>query len=1290
MIKNLSFQKLKEKYKMSKIDNSIIFENSYTKLYEKVYEFQTPKDYIYYENIDGEDQYTPLYEIFNSNPKTPMIELYDKYGKILKFSYFINAYYYFNVEPGKESDAINFFEKVNEGIYEYNQRIKDETGKIINNFIPYTSVNELVKGLNPWYNDYQFSLKTDLEQRGKIINIKEKLIEYEPVKNEGLNIEKMTFEFNPNIDVDREDKFSKKTLDIKPEIGILVFNEMRCSDRVPYIQFNNQYGEKFYKIYDIDNVSDISKFIDQSMYIDNKESTFFIKVLDPDYGEFVKNEDWDGIKKSSYIDCRYNLSKNKLDFTTSQMNRTKVIGSLNESYKLFNIRTEKRKYNIQAKLTIKNFTFKPEVLHFMILNEYESQLDLHGLISTYFFMDETNKTMAEKELFEIKYKALSNDDEDETLTALLPSSLTAKISQEGDDINIRIIKAMNNKVLSQFLEIFSRFLNIYKEYEEGISEIFESYIPEEDEDFEDDFEDDKKKDKTEKKVKQLRESFAEIRGVNSKDKNLLFSPGTTGYTRICECKKQPIIVETVEDAEDWKSRKFVYKNENMERQIGAFPPVKGEELFSFVCPEDDYPFPSVAKNNDINSKKFPFVPCCAKTDEINNPKSNYNNYYANKTDTDKDNPNKSYKLNTMKSLEDNREGEIPKQIQNLLDCKDSDEDKFKYARLGFGRSKNTFIHCILRAIKDPNYMKILEDTKAKEKYCENFRRNIPNLLPNFFEVCKQENYNKNKEYILSEITNVRKNFKSEMYYRILEEIFNINIYVILHRESMSNKEIKNEDPAIETPNHILTHIRPFRSDRYTIIILKHMGGEMENLKTPLYDLVFNSGILVKNEKGLAVSEREFIFDNRINNILYQAYINNNKSLVFDIDDSIIEAREYPYSRVYWPEIFKDFKIESQTIDSNGKCRSFNLFYTSDKTRDIRLTVYIPPSQPIDVPENEEVYKSEYEIVRHIFGTPSKEIKDGLWYRTIDFEYGIFIPCDTDSVEIYPETPVPSTELSINNPIIKFRNSRKYAILLLDCIIWGLRSNGILNLEDYLDEYENYIYVDEAVRPNIHPVKIRSYLTEKGDFVDLSRIWPEYFTSKNKVKLYPELYDKVIRYLANYYKETDGLSLPPNPYLTDVFKYEWDFSHKDITNRILIGEDHLKQWIKLRDNTYKGELQIYRELSKEKLENEIDIPFLYEHQKKIFLIQHVKEGNFTRALNCGDVWNRKKFNKGYDSSLIPVDRFIPHIIYDVSLTYQLFLNDENIKLNDGDSIKDAEKFVSLINFSGKYLAMLEVQ
>jgi hypothetical protein len=106
--------------------------------------------------------------------------------------------------------------------------------------------------------------------------------------------------------------------------------------------------------------------------------------------------------------------------------------------------------------------------------------------------------------------------------------------------------------------------------------------------------------------------------------------------------------------------------------------------------------------------------------------------------------------------------------------------------------------------------------------------------------------------------------------------------------------------------------------------------------------------------------------------------------------------------------------------------------------------------------------------------------------------------------------------------------------------------------------ENFIVEDESVRRNILPNKNISFISSEGDFTVLSLIWPEYFTNDNKVRLYPELYDKIVKYIAIYYKSVDGLSLPPEPYLSDIFKYEWDFISRE-QNRILIGENHLQRW-----------------------------------------------------------------------------------------------------------------------------------
>jgi hypothetical protein len=1260
--------------------SSDFFENSYTKYYHKTEEYNIPKKYIIYKYENGEDIYLSMKDVILENLNLSIFELYQLYSNNLKFTDFCLLYFFINISEKKEINVSKYIEQINNSFDIYN-RYQDESDEdIVNKYEKYTSEQDFISDFTRWFNQYNNEITQDLKTNEKIKSISKLLLNYEAIEPDKIILDKMKHEYAPNIDIDREKK-TKKSFILNNKIGILIFNEINCSLNIPYVQYNNSHGEKFYKIFDSDSVRDFSKIVDQNIYSDNKLNTIFFKVSDPDFEEEISNKE--SVNKSYYINCRYNLDTNKLDFVCEERKKENIILKLNSCYSMFNISKKNflNQYNIEAKLIFENVKINPYVIHFMILNELESGLELNGLLGTYFFVDESKKVIADKaELISIKYKSLTNGDEKSKSS--MPYSLRAKLFQENENLVIYITKAEDEKTLGSFIDIFSRFLSIYRENESRIWENLSFILDGDEEDSEEIIQQSEKT--GEKKIKQIRDTFKKIienEGGKPEESDELFSPGTTGYTRICECKKQPILLTDRKDIEDWENKTFIYKNQEQKRQIGSFIPVKGEVKFNYVCPEDDYPFPTVAKNNDkVNSKKYPFVPCCAKSDEINNPNSNYNNFYSVKED--KDNPNKNYKLFTMKSLEDNREGEISKQIQSLLDSKENESEKFKFSRLGFGKSENSLIHCVLRAVKDKGYMDLINDTKSKEKYCVALRKKITTLLPNFYEICNQEAYNISKNILKRRIDNANRHFNSEIYYRTLEELFNVNIYVILHRESMSNKEIKNEDPGIEIPFHTLTHIRPFRKDRKTIVILKHLGGEMENLKTPLYDLIFNTGILLNNEKGLAIKEREFLFDENINTLLYEALINYKKSIIFqfNIYDEI-EGREYPYSRIYWPDIFKDFTLESQNIDANGKLRGINISVL--KSPDIKITVFLPPSQPLNLPVNNIIYISKYDIVKSIFGTPTKEIKDGLWFKVMDFEYGIFIPCETTSIEKYPEPPIPLYNNTMeNNNIINFRDTKKYSEILIKYIIWGLRSNNILNLEDYLNNYEKYIVVNESVRPNIKPVEKRSYISDTGNFTYLNKIWPEYFTKDNKVQLYPELYDKIIKYLAIYYKDNDGLSLPPDPYLSDVFKYEWDFKPMD-QNRILIGEEHLKQWLKLKENEINYEIQIAKELNKELLESDSEQPFIFEYQKRYFLIQKFKDGNFTRALNCGHIWNTTKINKGYDITNKPFTFEVPHIIYDISPSYQLFITKENDMRNDN------KEYVSLIKFGNKYLSMLEI-
>jgi hypothetical protein len=68
-------------------------------------------------------------------------------------------------------------------------------------------------------------------------------------------------------------------------------------------------------------------------------------------------------------------------------------------------------------------------------------------------------------------------------------------------------------------------------------------------------------------------------------------------------------------------------------------------------------------------------------------------------------------------------------------------------------------------------------------------------------------------------------------------------------------------------------------------------------------------------------------------------------------------------------------------------------------------MFIPPTQPFNVPTTKEIYKTTNNVVVTVFGEPKKVTKDGLWYSIIDYTYGLFIPCITKSNVTIPEAPM---------------------------------------------------------------------------------------------------------------------------------------------------------------------------------------------------------------------------------------------------------------------------------------------
>lgn len=1249
-----------------------MFDSEYTLAYKKVPELQVPAKYI----IKYEDQYISLEYLLINTLDYPLIDIYDT-DKIRNFSVtdFVNVFIKSTYKTYYTKHQI--LEKINEFIANYNE--KYEVEKPLD---PYEE-NELFDQIRFWNEDYKKLYKEDLIKLQEILNVQEALETTEPLEakisyeKENL-IDKSSFLINPQVSISSEKLRQKGKYEIitnHVQSSIILFNNMKASILVPYIQLNFN-DKQYYKVYEADSFRNIKKLFEVAGF--DKPNYIYMKVL-------INNE-YGSTKNNSYTEVKYSLEDNELKFTCegkkqrdAVMNRIREC-FVNPEYKNINIYNidfayisgpeNYREFNLQGEFIIENFNIDKSAIHFLIYNE-KSLTDI-PLISTYFFIDDSELVLTNREYLKLKFNDI-NEEEPEG-TTLNPSSITFTFipNQDNKNLVIQFHKAANEDVLNKSLEILLRILAYYKDLEPQILDLINNKFTQES---------DEKEFVSKRKVKvALKEVFEDkIKQLRYEAENItkgLFDKNKVGYTRRCDCKKQPIIVP-IDEVDDWKNKTFIDKGEIKQRQIAPFPPPpnEAEKSFLYVCPGDDYPYPTVIENPE-GGAEYPYIPCCAGTDNINNPKSNYNNYYSTKPEEEKD-TSKIYKITTMKQLEPDRVAEIPAIIQELLNTPYEIGEKFKYERYSVGKQENTLIQCVLHALNVQDYQN-LPSIKDKENFCNFLRKKIPETLSNYYEIVKQEVFDYNLDDIKNEIRNSKKEFSSYKYYRILEELFNVNIFVF---------NFENSQSLVEIPRHILSHIRNYRVDRKSIIVIKHYGGELEALKFPIYDLIFNTGVKlidVKNKKASG-SGRTFLFGEEMTKFMFSVLQNYNENYLFTVENINCVTRYNPFNKINIPEIFKNVKLVSQYIDVYGKMRAINIDIANGELQ----TIWLPMSQPIDLPIDNTIYTQPESAIVKIFGKYSAAIEDGLWYKIIDFEYGVFIPCKpkTYSVDSYiPTNPIPSKNSENVNNIEIFRNLYKYSYMLLEMIKWGLKSNGILTLKDYMENRDKFIILDDSVPKNAFPDKMISYITDKGDFRYLNSIWSSYFIG-NSVHLYSDLYYKVIQNLERYYTLIDGdiEKQAPNPYLNNIFEYEWDF---DIIskNRIFIDRANLDTWINNHEKNNKYELEIYEEINTDKIKCED--PFIYysRNEKKMYLIQNVSNGNMDKALYCGYSWYLNRVNPGYDCPMIGNEE-IPYVIYSVDNSLNIFIGGkEDIHMEDINK----KEYITILRYStDSYAALLNL-
>ncbi|GHV49491.1 hypothetical protein AGMMS49579_01330 [Spirochaetia bacterium] len=457
------------------------------------------------------------------------------------------------------------------------------------------------------------------------------------------------------------------------------------------------------------------------------------------------------------------------------------------------------------------------------------------------------------------------------------------------------------------------------------------------------------------------------------------------YSR--KCPKQPKIV-----SED-EAKQFT--------KLGTIPikfPIKGEgnlKPLLYSCDNHKtHPYPGLRINKLPNKETFPYIPCCYINNQEDRYGSPYRHYYYNEG-INKDITDHDIYL-TLRILGKHNFGVLPSDIIKLY------PEHYRYGTSSIG-NPNSVLNCIATCLN------ITIDPIDLRK----------NVFPKYIPVCRQETWDIKVNDLKSWIQNPNLYFDPRRFYRILEEYFNISIF--MYKYNLPKTILKNDGSLIfikssnkdngkyclPKRSKIGKYVMPIIK-RQAIILFIHMGSEADAAKIPQCELLIKTfGSKKDMEKNMTL-----IFENGSMEIL--TCFNIIYKLLIDY------TRQPSYL----------FNIEKQYIDNTGKTR---ILYCIENN--IHFTVLVDPIAPLLVP-----------ITTEIICIPiSKQISSMLKIKySLSFNENTLY---SEGIKIYIEK---CNNLVSDNDFIKYNTLRKLSRLLFEYVLIDyLNSN--LTIDSYFDQ-----------------------------------------------------------------------------------------------------------------------------------------------------------------------------------------------------------------------------------------------
>ena len=473
---------------------------------------------------------------------------------------------------------------------------------------------------------------------------------------------------------------------------------------------------------------------------------------------------------------------------------------------------------------------------------------------------------------------------------------------------------------------------------------------------------------------------------------------------------------------------------------------------------------------------------------------------------------------------------------------------------------NTLLDCILTATGDQGYISQMS-IEGKKGYVKIYRKELGSLFRRGqikTELLKQELYDQSPEQIISGVTNTGIFMDPALYYRILEEIFNINIFVFVYKPGNS----KNPDDfdQLEIPRHRNLYIRTERLDKPTVLIYKHpatkaKGGAMTKARCGLIirekNRKYTYTYQPRNDKGIISSLFELFYETTAAN---EWAIDSGTQN--DGDSGRQATKKTSLNQINFPSFFPPGSISHQIVDDYGKLRGLIVSYSPSPTKPKENIIVITlPGQPINRPNWTGGNFPDPELVIKFF--PGSKITgasyinyenksiDGLWFQIHDRIFGLYCPITPVTIEslypIGPNSPINLSPYSSTGSLViqtslskidRIRGLRKMNNMILNIVKWLFsisRKNHSMTADKFIQIYlkggpkiggksfDKYSLSDVPYR--FPPV------TDINDAIQkLSKITGGLVVN-NQIFLYSQKYYNSISYfLRDFEKNTDGLEI----------------------------------------------------------------------------------------------------------------------------------------------------------------------